>query len=298
MDDNLRIWRSFSIGSLVDLIMLDTRHYDRSITDLYWNTDYVHAISNDAGRSMMGSRQENWFYSSLMNSKSRGATWRVIGSQTVFSRINESVAYGNVNPLDYDAWDGYQANRNRTLQTLYANDIGNNLVISGDSHANWVSDLVWLDHDASNPYDPTTGAGSIGVEFGGTAVSSPSPYGQNISLAFSSEASQALIAANRELQWSELYYRGYFELHISHNQTSAQYFGLPTIVSRNSYEIPLANFTVVSGENRLHRTNGTVAVGGYVENGAVKGGLTRETNVTNSTDTGKWSVVHINQEDL
>jgi len=36
MDDNLRIWRSFSIGTLFDLIMLDTRQYDRSITDLYW----------------------------------------------------------------------------------------------------------------------------------------------------------------------------------------------------------------------------------------------------------------------
>lgn len=60
MDDNLRIWRNFQIGSLFDLIMLDTRQYDRSITDLYWNTDYVHQISNDAGRTMMGSRQENW----------------------------------------------------------------------------------------------------------------------------------------------------------------------------------------------------------------------------------------------
>jgi alkaline phosphatase D len=48
MDDNLRIWRSFSIGSLFDLVMLDTRQYDRSITDLYWNTDYIHSISNDA----------------------------------------------------------------------------------------------------------------------------------------------------------------------------------------------------------------------------------------------------------
>ena len=88
--------------------MLDTRQYDRSITDLYWNTDYVHAISNDAGRSMMGPRQEYWFYNSLVQSAQRGAAWRVIGSQTVFSRINESVAYGNTNPLDYDAWDGYQ----------------------------------------------------------------------------------------------------------------------------------------------------------------------------------------------
>lgn len=60
MDNNLRIWRSFSIGSLFDLIMLDTRNYDRSITTLGWNDDYVTEISNDAGRTLMGSIQENW----------------------------------------------------------------------------------------------------------------------------------------------------------------------------------------------------------------------------------------------
>ena len=36
-DDSLRIWRSFQLGNLLDLIMLDTRQYDRSITDLYWS---------------------------------------------------------------------------------------------------------------------------------------------------------------------------------------------------------------------------------------------------------------------
>jgi alkaline phosphatase D len=111
MNDNLRIWRNFQLGSLLDLIMLDTRQYDRSITDLYWNTDYIHQISDDAGRTMMGSRQENWFYSELSKSANRGARWRVIGSQTVFSKVNESVAYGNVNPLDYDAWDGIKQAR-------------------------------------------------------------------------------------------------------------------------------------------------------------------------------------------
>ena len=34
------------------------------------------------------------------------------------------------------------------------------MICVGDSHANWVSDLVWLD---THPYDQTTGAGSIGV---------------------------------------------------------------------------------------------------------------------------------------
>jgi alkaline phosphatase D len=54
------------------------------LTDLYWNTDYVHQISNDAGRSMMGSRQENWFYEQLIGSAKRNATWRVIGSRLSF----------------------------------------------------------------------------------------------------------------------------------------------------------------------------------------------------------------------
>ncbi len=274
--------------------MLDTRQYDRSITDLYWNTHYVHQISNDAGRSMMGSRQENWFYSSLINSKNRGAKWRVIGSQTVFSRINESLAYSNVDPLDYDAWDGYQANRNRTYQTLYHNHITNHLLISGDSHANWVSDLVWLDH---SPYDPSTGTGSIGVEFAGSAVSSPSPAGQNISIAASVQGSQWLVGANRELQWSELYYRGYYELHITQQQVQARYFGMPTLVNRNPGEISLANFTVLSGENRLHRFNGTV-VPAPVENGYVKFGQVKQTNITNSTDTGLYYISHDNVEDI
>lgn len=169
----------------------------------------------------MGPRQENWFYSQLINSK---ATWRVVGSQTVFSRINESIAYGNVDPLDYDAWDGYQANRNRTFQTLYSHNISNNIVISGDSHANWVSDLVWLDE---HNYDSNTGSGSIGVEFAGTAVTSPSPYGHNITVAKANNASHLLIDSNRELQWSEIYYRGYFELQIGHDSVNASYFGLP-----------------------------------------------------------------------
>jgi alkaline phosphatase D len=102
-------------------------------TDLYWNTEYVRDISNDAGRSLMGGRQENWFYSTLINSNDRGAAWRLIGSQIIFSRLNQSAAYGEDTPLNYDAWDGYQANKNRTFHTLYENGIGNNIMLAGDS---------------------------------------------------------------------------------------------------------------------------------------------------------------------
>lgn len=240
---------------------------------------------------MMGSRQENWFYNQLSQSASRGAAWRVIGSQTVFSRINESVAYGNVDPLDYDAWDGYQANRNRTLNHLYQNNIGNNIVMSGDSHASWVSDLVWLDH--SN-YSSSSGAGSVGVEFAGSAVSSPCPYGQNISLDSANNYSSWLVAHNEELQWQDIYYRGYFELQISYEEVNASFFGMPTIINRNPYEIPIANFTVKVDENRIQRP----VAGGIVESGALKTGVVQQTNATNNTNTGVFFVSMDNEEDI
>lgn len=103
MDDNLRIWRSFSMGKLLDLIMLDTRNYDRSITTLGWNDDYIYDIKDDAGRTLMGSHQENWFYKQLSKSSDRGATWRLVGNQIIFSHINNTARSGNW--LNEDQWD-------------------------------------------------------------------------------------------------------------------------------------------------------------------------------------------------
>lgn len=129
-------------------------------------------------------------------------------------------------------------------------------------------------------------------------MSSPSPAGHNISIAAANNASTFLIGANRELQWSELYYRGYFELHIGHDSVNASYFGLPTIINRNPDEISLANFTVLSGANALYRGSSGVTGGGVVENGALKGGKTVQTNSTNDTTTGLYFISHENVEDI
>lgn len=298
MDDNLRIWRTFSMGKLLDLVMLDTRNYDRSITTLDYNNDYIHDISNDAGRSLMGSRQENvrtpvtmlivwanstsqWFYRTLSDSSSRGATWRIIGNQIVFSRVNITSWFGTFeNPYNGDQWDGYMANRDRTLKHLYDNEIDNNIFLAGDSHANWVSDLVWLDEEE---YESKTGANAIGAEFAGTAVTS-SGFGGTISSA--NAQAQKLIKDNVELKWNEGYYRGYFELQISTKEVQASYFGCPTVATRNPYEIPLANFTVAAGANHLSRP----IAGGNVESGAISEGTQKLTNVTYNTETEKWEV--------
>jgi alkaline phosphatase D len=221
LDDNLRIWRSFRMGTLFDLIVLDTRNYDRSITSLGWNDAYIDLIRNDASRSLMGSHQENWFYRQLTASSQRGAAWRVIGSQVIFAQIAESFG------LNGDNWNGYAANRNRTLQHLYDNKIGNNIFLAGDSHQNWVSDVAWPGGEKEKAYDSATGEGAIGVEFAGTAVSSGGVSGPILE---ARDAARERVEQNQVLQWQEGYYRGYFLLSIRREKVTARYYGKSDLV--------------------------------------------------------------------
>ncbi|KAF5549801.1 alkaline phosphatase [Fusarium mexicanum] len=259
MDDGLRVWRSFQLG--VD----------------YVNEKYIEKISDDPSRTLMGGRQENWFYRSLSESKDRNATWRVIGNQIVFSHIKGDAAGGG------DTWDGYIANRNRTLNHLYKNKIDNNIFLSGDSHMNWVSDLAWL---GTKKYDPKTGKGAIGAEFAGTAVSSWGTSGLKSIEPDAGKLSRKAIAENKEMFWQEGYYRGYFQLSVTPKNVSAQFFGSPSIATHNAWEIPLANFTVLAGDNHIHRPNDGV----QAESGALKSGDIKHTNLTLNTETGLWKV--------
>lgn len=235
----------------------------------------------------MGSRQENWFYGELKRSSERDATWRIIGSQVVFTHLDLPGALrGGVDgTMNLDSWDGYTANRNRTFKTLYDNGIDNNIFVGGDVHTSWVSDLAWQGND-KHPYDPKTGKGAVGVEFVGTAISSPSILGATIDLTSANGASELFNAAprNRELQWNELFYRGYFELRLTPKEASAQYFGTPNLRTRNGLEISLANFTVAAGANSLTRP----VAGGQVESGSVKGGKRVSSKKVFDTYTGEY----------
>lgn len=125
-------------------------------------------------------------------------------------------------------------------------------------------------------------------------MSSPCPYGQNITLAAANNYSHWLVEANEELQWQDLYYRGYYELQVTYDFVNASFFGTPTIINRNPYEINIANFSVANGANRLSRP----VAGGIVESGALKMGQVVQTNATNNTVNGQYFISMDNEEDL
>jgi alkaline phosphatase D len=63
-----------------------------------------------------------------------------------------------------DAWDGYVAARNRITNYLVQRQPANPVIISGDTHSSWVSDIK---ADYNNPNSAT-----VATEFVGTSITS------------------------------------------------------------------------------------------------------------------------------
>ncbi|CAO1615251.1 unnamed protein product [Parajaminaea phylloscopi] len=248
--DDLRIWRSFQYGKLADIHMLDTRNYERDITDVYYNTAQVAAISNDTQRSLMGGKQEAWFYDELVKSNKRGATWKIVGQQIIVGHIAEGQA---TYPVDYDAWDGYNQNRDRVLDTIRENNIDNVLFLAGDSHASWLNELTPLESINGTQYNPANGDGSYAVEFAGTAVSSPSSYGKNLTATQYQARAEQLVRINKGLHFAEGQYRGFFTLTLSHDRALAAFYATPNITVQGDKTIKLAEFEVKKGQNKVSR---------------------------------------------
>lgn len=168
-DDSLRIWRTFKFGKLASLIMLDTRYYSRDA-----GTENAATIASEH-RSILGAPQEQWLYGQLSESRSRNATWNILGQQIQFSNLNETaVPWSKDAPLYYDGWAGYRANRRRVLEKVVEYGVENLVVLTGDYHTLWTADLTWGGDEGGRGggYEPVGGNGSLGIELAVTSVTS------------------------------------------------------------------------------------------------------------------------------
>ena len=236
--------RSFRFGRTAALHMVETRLSARSqqleyedITAADGSIDRTRL--DDPERRMMGQAQLGWLGGAMSND----ATWQVLGNQVLMARmvvpdlvaavgqaaidaampglrdyqqrrLTQMAALGTAQaPMNLDAWDGYPAERAR----LYAKvrEAGARLVVlSGDSHSAWASNLG-------------DEAGQVGIEFGATAVSSPVPsYAQALPGAPMAE----LVAdASPDVEWCDFGPRGFFVLTLTPEAVEARMMGVSTI---------------------------------------------------------------------
>jgi alkaline phosphatase D len=120
-----RIWRILNYGGLVDLFLLDTRIWGRDIQLPQGDP----GITNDR-RQILGSDQEKWLTDNLRKSKAR---WKLIGQQVM---MTSTPAW-----FHEDGWDEYPAARKRFFDVLEKNHIEDVVVLSGDVHSSWASEL-------------------------------------------------------------------------------------------------------------------------------------------------------------
>ncbi|MFN8281638.1 MAG: alkaline phosphatase D family protein [Chitinophagales bacterium] len=154
-----KIWRKISYGNLVDIFMLDTRLYDRSKQG---------GNPNDTSRHIIGNEQMQWLKNELINST---AKWKVLGQQVMMGNLNPFWQNGSGGILlNNDQWDGYKADRKKLYDIILDNNIKNVVVLTGDIHTAWAMDLPYNQAQ----YNAFTGAGSVGVEFVCTSVTSGS----------------------------------------------------------------------------------------------------------------------------
>jgi alkaline phosphatase D len=207
--DTIRIFRKLRYGKLLDLIMLDTRLYDRDEQD--------GAATNDPNRHMMGPVERAWYFQQLQDTTT---TWKIIGNQVMFAPMK---AFGQI--LNADQWDGYDFERNLITNQVINNNVKNLVILTGDIHTSWVNDVP------GPSYNGTTGAGSIGVEFVGPSITSynfPIPVGQNIIKSF-----------NPHMKYVNLDDHGFYYLDVRKTRTQADYkFNTVTSLGANQSNGP------------------------------------------------------------
>jgi len=155
---HLPLYRNVSYGSLVRFSMLDTRQYrtDQPCGD---KRRAPCEEVTDPEATLLGPIQEKWLYKQLAGSQAR---WNVLAQQVLVADINR----GSSTAPSYamDSWSGYAVARTRLMRHLADHPISNPIILTGDSHSNWVNELK-IDFD--DPQSPT-----VATEFGGTSISS------------------------------------------------------------------------------------------------------------------------------
>jgi len=202
--DTQRIYRKFRYGDLLELHMLDTRLQGRE--EQGW------ANSTAPGRTILGQNQFDWLCNNMDTST---AQWQIIGQQVMVAPLD-------INPIplgqqyaNSDQWDGYETERTNLYDSIFANNIENVVVLTGDIHTSWANDLP------TSSYNGSTGSGSAGVEFVVTSVTSPS---LDAIAGLGSAAASIVQSQNDHMKYVDLTEKGYYILDVNKSRAQADWY--------------------------------------------------------------------------
>ncbi|EPP5333561.1 alkaline phosphatase D family protein [Vibrio harveyi] len=259
---NMLIYRQFSFGDLINLMMLDTRLVGRDQPLDYFSLSAptmdaiggLVAQSRSADRELLGTEQLAW----LMNAfNSQDAKWNILGQQVLMSRMElpSSVMlamFQLFNATDEQKMDALLAVNSAisnyladpssdTIKLPYNLDAwdgyyverervyeiakaseGHFVCLAGDTHNAWTSELK----DVSN--------NPVGVEFATSSVSSP---GLEEYLALEpvaiAQMEYTLPHLVSELQWTDIKQRGFMRVTFTPEKAQSTWYMLSSVKDKN-----------------------------------------------------------------
>jgi alkaline phosphatase D len=227
----MTLYTTHVFGNLAGIVMLDNRQYrsdqacqgpERFGGQLVENC----AERLDPARTMLGPQQERWAFQQLAGARMR---WKVIGQQMLMAQLEQKRGEGEA--WWSDGWDGYPAGRQRLLNHIAERKIENVVVIGGDIHSFWVTDLK---KDFNDPASPT-----VASEFVGTSITSTGiPF----------EQINPLLPENPHVKFFESRERGYVLAEVTPAAWRSELRVVSTITEPNATARTLGAWVVEAGK--------------------------------------------------
>jgi alkaline phosphatase D len=233
---DLKLYRSVSYGGLATFFVLDTRQYRSPEVALCRDVDQTPSgycpASVDPARTMLGAGQREWLLKSLSESAS---PWNLVAQSVRFAQQDS-----NPDPTKHtfdgvDNWMGYVVDRQMILERFATTR--NPVVLSGDSHVNFVYDLK---RDFGDPTSPT-----VGTELLGTSISSEGDP-------FVEQTQFTPPAKNPQLRFFDNH-RGYVRCTLERNRLTADFRAVSTVRKPTATVSTTATFVVDDGKPGARR---------------------------------------------
>lgn len=219
-----KLYRSFSIGNLINLVILDTRISGRT-AQIY---DHENVEYQDQSRSILGQPQYNWLTSVLKENHK----WKIIGNQVPLGPMLVPTEEGH-HPY-MDGWDGYPSERNKLLNFIADNKIDNLIFMTGDYHSSFA-------------LETPLGTKTIASEFIVPSINS-SNYDEHTDSATVLRAQDGYLQLNPHIRHCNLTDHGYVNLTIKKEHVYAEFIYLESVDSFNLSLKPSVDFIVPSGK--------------------------------------------------
>ncbi len=228
---HLRLFGRADFGRLARVHLLDDRQYRSPQACAEPGRGGARTVEPcpelaDAARTLLGTAQEAWLEDGLSRS---GAVFNLVAQQTLVGSLDMLPGPGT--RVWTDGWGGYPAARQRFLNALASPKALNPVVLGGDVHAFFVTDLRRQMEDEASPI--------VATELVGAGVSSESNR--------TDEQLRSALADNPHVRFGDVSHRGYVRLEITAARVRAELRAVEQVTDARSAVKTLRTFQVEAG---------------------------------------------------